>query len=115
MEFPPPVDGPGIVSVYITEAYEEIQELHQRGRNLLTSEAPDGVRLKITADLIRNRCFPLLDHLSRMANVPRDWVEGLSACVEGLEVELREAARELQDIDTGRDRYVLIYAPNIEF
>lgn len=104
MQFPPPLDGTGHDSLHITEAYETMKEAHRRGANLLAMEAPDGVRLKIAADIIKARSFPLLDQLRRMVNVPRNWVEELTVCVGMLEAQLREAARELQDLGIRNDR-----------
>jgi hypothetical protein len=69
------------VSAYVFEAYRKIKQHYQRGVNLLSQEEPDGMRLKLVADDLQTRCFPLIDDLKQMRNVPFNWATSLVDCI----------------------------------
>lgn len=94
---PPLYDG--CQSAYIPEAYWKIFKDYERGERLLSSEEPDIMRLSITADDLERRCMPLVGDLRRMEEVPRDWLQDLSACIVDLEDRLRTVAHNLENLD----------------
>ena len=96
MTFPDAYYQPGSVSVHIHDAYKKIKSIHKRGRNLLLSEVPDSVRLKLAADTIHSQSLPLIHDLRRMHEVPRDWVQNITESSNRLLNDLRQAVRQLQ-------------------
>lgn len=99
-----PLLYPGPKPPSISEAYEKIKSCYDHGYDLLRSEEPDGVRLKVNADKLEIQIMPLIDELGRMTVVPREWVAQLASAVRDLEEGLRISAEQLQGIGKEREQ-----------
>lgn len=91
-------------SYYIVEAYDRIKTFHKTGYLLLLQLDVDIIQLKVAADNIRLRCFPLLDNLIYAAIVPRDWLEEVKDLVHEVEESLRARVKTLQDLGSAADK-----------
>lgn len=106
MTFPGLYKGPKPQTVI--QAYEVIYTTYKHAFDLLRSEAPDGLRLKVNADKLESTVMPLVVELRRMVEVPRPWIASMAETVRELEGALREAAEQLQGM--GREREGSVYA-----
>lgn len=102
MTIPELYEGPTPLAV--REAYASIQAAYRHAFDLLRSEAPDGMRLKVNADKLELQSMPLVDELRRMSEVPRQWIASVASAVRVLEQDLRKAAEQMHGIGRERDR-----------
>lgn len=65
------------------------------------------IRLKIAADDVEYRIFPLLRQLGKMAGVPKQWTQRMTICANDVVARLRETAKALEEAGLGADRYVV--------
>lgn len=84
-------------SFYIKEAYDRIKTFYDTGHHLLHHPDVDIIQLKVAADNIRLRSFPLLDNLIHADVIPRDWLEEVSDCTHEVEEGLRTRALSMRD------------------
>lgn len=94
----------GSTPLAVQEAYAAINSTYKYALDLLQSEAPDGMRLKVNADKLELQTMPLVDELRRMTEVPRQWIASVASAVRGLEQDLRKAAEQVHGIGRERDR-----------
>lgn len=83
---------------YVREAYDKLKEGYHRANNLLGTEEPDAIRLKIVADNLENLYLPLINALQRMREVPRFWIDGIAEILAAMVICLRSVSSRLQEI-----------------